>query len=212
VTPLFHVKGNGMSAPVSAQNVNQLIAPSPRTTGSVLWAPQGTTLPTTSFATLMGGTISTGFSDLGFLDENGIKQKENRATTDVFAWGGDLVGTLQDKYDRTLTFKLMQFDNAEVLAVGYGIDNVTMTAASTSEGVEIAVAMNANLLDTRSWVFDGIYNQQLARIVIPIGRVITLGELDTTQKAFMTLECNLKAYPDSLNNHGYMYFNNGMTT
>lgn len=205
-----------MSAPVSAQNVLQLIAPSPRTTGSVLWAPLAATLPTTSYATLQAGTgtgpTATGLTDLGFLDENGLKQKENRKTTDMFAWGGNIVGTLQDTYDRTMTYKLLQFNNQNVAAAGYGISNVSYTAATTSNGNEIAIQMNAKLLDTRSWVFDGIYNAALARVVIPIGRVITLGEVDMTNKAYMTTECTLKAYPDSNNNHGYMYLNDGQVS
>lgn len=199
-----------MSAPTSAQNVAQLIAPSPRTTGSVLWGPTTTTAPTTSYVALIGGTG--GFADLGFLDENGLKQKEERSNTDVFAWGGDLVGTLQDKYSRTLTFRLMQFNNSAVQAATHGLANVTTTAATTSAGNEIAVKLNAALLDTRSWVFDGIYGLQLARIYVPIGRVVQVSDVDITNKAFSTIEATLKCYPDSNRNHGYMYLNDGQVT
>lgn len=199
-----------MSAPVSAQNVAQLIAPSPRTTGSVLWGPTSATLPTTSYTALVGGTG--GLADLGYIDENGLKQKEDRTNTDVFAWGGDLIGTLQDKYSRTMTFKLMQFNNAAVQSASHGIGNVSVTAATTTNGNEIAVKLNATLLDTRAWVFDGIYGVQLCRIVIPIGRVVSVGDVDMTHKAFSTVECTLKAYPDANKNHGYMYLNDGQIT
>jgi hypothetical protein len=201
-----------MSAPTSQQNVAQLIAPSPRTTGSVMWGPVGTTLPTTSYATLVGGTFPAGLNDLGFIDENGLKQKENRRTTDVFAWGGSLVGTLQESYDRTMTYKLLQFNNSGVQAAGHGIANVTTIAATTTNGNEIAVLLNAKLLDTRAWVFDGLYNLQLARVVIPIGRVVSIGDVDMTHKMYSTLECTLKAYPDGASNHGYMYLNDGNVT
>lgn len=199
-----------MSAPTSAQNVAELIAPSPRTSGSVMWGPLSAILPTTSYAPLTGG--AGGLGDLGFLDENGLKQKEDRSATDVFAWGGDIVGTLQEKYSRTMTFKMLQFNNSDVQSVGYGISNVTVTAATTTNGKEIAVQMNSKLLDTRAWVFDGIYQEQLARIVIPIGRVVNVGEVNITNKAFASLECTLKAYPDGSRNHGYMYLNDGVTT
>jgi hypothetical protein len=168
----------------------------------------GATLPTTSYATL-DGTPITGFVDLGFADENGLKQKETRSTTDVFVWGGDLAGTLQDKYDRTMMFRLMQFRNVEVLKASFGISNISVVAATTTNGKEIAVKFNPQLLDTRSWVFDGFYNANLVRVVIPIGRVITVNEIDMTHKTYMTTECTLKAYPDSNKNHGYMYINDG---
>lgn len=198
-------------APVTADNVLELLAPSPRTTGSILWAPIGTALPTTSYADL-DGTTDTGFADLGFADDTGLKQRETRSTTDVFVWGGDLAGTLQTQYDRTMMFRLMQIRNVEVLKASFGIANVSVVAANSTHGKEIAVKFNPRLMDTRSWVFDAIYADSLVRIVIPIGRVVTIGEIDMTHKAYMTTECTLKAYPDSNKNHGYMYLNDGVTT
>ena len=199
-----------MTAPVTAANVLELLAPSPRTSGSIMWAPLGTALPTTSYAELDGSAGK--FKDLGFADDNGLKQRETRSTTDVFVWGGDLAGTLQTQYDRTMTFRLMQFRNTEVLAAAYGISNVSVVAASATQGKEIAVKLNPQLQDTRSWVFDGFYGENLVRIVIPIGRVVTIGEVDMTHKSYMTIECTLKAYPDANKNHGYLYINDGQPT
>lgn len=198
-------------APVTADNVLELLAPSPRVSGSILWGPTGCVLPTTSYADL-DGTADTGLADLGFADDNGLKQRETRSTTDVFVWGGDLAGTLQTQYDRTMTFRLMQFRNVEVLKAAYGITNVSVVPASSTHGKEIAVKLNPQLLDTRSWVFDGFYAQTLVRIVIPIGRIVTVGEVDMTHKTYMTIECTLKAYPDANKNHGYLYLNDGVTT
>lgn len=197
--------------PVTADNVLELLAPSPRASGSILWAPIGTALPTTSYADI-DGTVGNGFVDLGFADDNGLKQRETRSTTDVFVWGGDLAGTLQTQYDRTMTFRLMQFRNTQVLSATYGISNVSVVPATATNGKEIAVKLNPKLLDTRSWVFDGFYQENLVRIVIPIGRIVTVGEIDMTHKSYMTIECTLKAYPDSNKNHGYLYVNDGKPT
>ena len=199
-----------MTAPVSADNVLQLIAPSPRVSGSIMRAKLGTPLPTSSSDELDGS--ATGFTDLGFASEAGLKQKEERTGTDVFVWGGDLVGTLQEKYSRTMTFTLMQFMNVDVLATAYGINNVSVIPATATEGKEIAVKLNPRLLDTVSWVFDGFYQDTLARIVIPIGRVTQIGDVDLTHKTYTTIESTLKAYPDSFGNHGYLYLNDGQKT
>ena len=131
--------------PVTADNVAQTIAPSPRITGSVLYAPIGTALPTTSYETL-----DSGFTDLGYTDENGLKQKEDRSNTDVFVWGGDQIATLQEKYSRTMSFKALQFLDSNVLAAAYRNSNVTVAAPTTQNGTEIAVAMNSQILDTLS--------------------------------------------------------------
>lgn len=197
-----------MTAPVTADNVLQLIAPSPRVSGSILRGPLGSTLPTTSYDELVGGVG--GLKDLGFANDAGLRQREERTGTDVFVWGGDLVGTLQERYSRTMTFTLMQFMNTDVLATAYGIDNVSVIPATATEGKEIAVKLNPQLLDTVSWVFDGFYQENLVRIVIPIGRVTQIGDVDLTHKTYTTIECTLKAYPDEEKNHGYMYLNDGI--
>lgn len=197
-----------MTAPVTADNVLQLIAPSPRVSGSILRAPLGTALPTTSYAVLDGAAGK--FKDLGFANDAGLRQREERTATDVFVWGGDLAGTLQERYSRTMTFTLMQFMNTDVLATAFGISNVSVVAADDTNGKEIAIKLNPQLLDTVSWVFDGFYKENLVRIVIPIGRVTTIGDVDLTHKSYSTIECTLKAYPDSQKNHGYMYLNDGI--
>jgi hypothetical protein len=194
-----------MTAPVPQSNVLQFVAVSPRAAGSIMRAPLNTSLPTTSYATLPSAWL-----DLGYADENGLKQKESRSNTDVFVWGGSLGGTIQDKYDRTMDFKLMQLMNAQVLASAYGINNVSVIPATSQQGNEIAVKMNPNLLDTQSWIFDGFFNAMLVRIVIPIGRVIAIGDVDLTHKMFSNIACTMKAYPDANRNHGYMYLNDGL--
>ena len=199
-----------MTAPVTADNVLQLIAPSPRVSGSIMRGPLGVALPTTSYAPLTGGVG--GLKDLGFANDAGLRQREERTGTDVFVWGGDLVGTLQERYSRTMTFTLMQFMNTDVLATAYGINNVSVIPASATEGKEIAVKLNPTLLDTVSWVFDGFYQENLVRIVLPIGRVTAVGDVDLTHRTYTQIECTLKAYPDSTKNHGYMYLNDGIPT
>lgn len=192
-------------------NSQQLIAPNPGTGpgigGSVLYAALGTPLPTSTDATL-----DSAFTDLGYVDQNGIRDRENRRTTDVFAWGGGLVGTLQESYDRTMTVTFLQYLDPNVLTVSYGSANVTTTPATQSTGTEVAAALNASLLDTFSWVFQGFYNSALVCKVVPIARIVSVGEVNWTQRAFTTVEATLKAFPDADNNHAYLYTNDGVTT
>jgi hypothetical protein len=192
-------------------NSTQLIAPSPGTGpgigGSVMYAPLGTALPTTT-----GATLNSAFTDLGYVDDKGIRDKEERRTTDTFAWGGGLVGTIQDSYTRTMTVTFLQFLDPSVLEVTYGANNVVVTPNTGSTGTEVAVACNDLLLDTLSWVFQGFYGNSLVAKVIPIARIVTVGEVNFTHKAFTTVEVTIKAFPDKLNNHAYLYTDDGVTT
>ena len=147
-----------------------------------------------------------------------MKQKETRSNKDVFVWGGGLLGNVQENYSRTMSFKLYQILDPNVLAAGFGNANITVTAATSQQGNEIAVQMNSNLRDTLSWVFDGYYftaagYEALVRVVIPTARIIEIGDVDFTNKDFTTIDVTkMQAFPDSNNNHGYMYVNDGATT
>lgn len=199
--------------PVTAQNAAQTLAPAPRITGSVMYAPVGTALPTSSYA-----TVNSGFTDLGWVDEAGLKQKEDRTNTNVFGWGGGLIDSLQEHYLRSLSFKLYQVLNPNVLATAYGHNNVTVTGPTSMNGTEIAVANNPQLLDTLSWVFDGNYvtaagYEALIRVVIPTGRVLTIGDVDMTSKALVSIDItSLMTFADSNGNYSYIYVNDGVTT
>jgi hypothetical protein len=170
-------------------------------------APIGTPLPTTTDAVL-----NNAFTDLGYTDENGIRDREERRNQDVFAWGGGLVGNVQQSYARTMTITFMQYLRPTVLEVAYGQNNCTVTPATTMTGNETAVALNANLLDTLSWVFQGFYRNALVCKVLPIARIVEVGDVDWTHRSFTTVTCTLKAFPDYLNNHAYLYANDGVTT
>jgi hypothetical protein len=189
-------------------NANQLIAPSPGlglgVGGSVMHGPIGTPLP--------NGTdqvLSTSLTDLGYVDENGIKDKEERRNTDTFAWGGGLVGNIQQSYARTMTIRFLQFLNGAVLATAYGAANTTLIPATSFHGNQVQAQLNALLLDTLSWVFQGFYKGALVLKVVPSARVVSVGDVDFTHRAFTTVECTLKAFPDALNNHAYLYTDDG---
>jgi hypothetical protein len=189
----------------------ELIAPSPGTGpgvgGSVLYAPIGTPLPTG-----VNQTLNAAFRDLGYTDENGIRDREERRNTDVFAWGGTLVGNLKQSYARTMTVRFMQFLDPDVMKVSYGTANTTVTPPTGTTGTSTAVALNALLLDTLSWVFQGFYRNALVCKVLPNARVVAVGDQDMTHRAFTTVECTIKAFPDQANNLAYLYTNDGLTT
>jgi hypothetical protein len=192
-------------------NSQQLVAPSPGLGlgigGSVMHAPLGTALPTGT-----DQVINPAFVDLGYCDENGIKDREERRNTDTFAWGGGLVGNIQQSYARTMTIRFMQFLNPNVLATAYGAANTITTPNTSYHGTYVAAQLNSLLLDTLSWVFQGFYKSALICKVVPIARVVSVGDVDLTHRAFTTIECTLKAFPDTNNNHAYLYVDDGVLT
>ncbi|SIG31821.1 hypothetical protein [Mycobacteroides abscessus] len=192
---------------MALNNVLELAAPSPRVTGGVLRAPVGTTLPTTAI-----GAPAVAFNNLGHVGKDGLERTEDRSNQEEYNWGGDLVAVLQEKYGLEIKFKLLQVNNVDVQKAVHGASNVTVTPASTTSGTEIKAELNAKLLDTGAWIFDGFYNLISMRLVIPIGRITAVAPIKWTHSELAAYECTLKPFPDADGNHGYQYWNDGVVT
>lgn len=192
---------------MALNNVLELAAPSPRVTGGILRAAVGTTLPTTAI-----GAPDAAFKNLGHVGVDGVERTEDRSNKEENNWGGDLVAVLQEKYGLELKFKLLQVMNADVQKAVHGTSNVTVTPASTTSGAEIAAKLNSKLLDTGAWLIEGFYNLISMRLVIPIGRITSVGPLKWVHSELAAYECTLKPFPDTDGNHGYQYWNDGVVT
>ena len=83
-------------------------------------------------------TVDASMVHLGFVAEDGIDESEDRPTTKIFAWGGDIVAAPQDSYSLTEVFTLYEFLLPEVAKAAYGDDNVTVTAATASAGTKMS--------------------------------------------------------------------------
>ncbi|SKM81013.1 Phage associated (putative structural protein) [Mycobacteroides abscessus subsp. massiliense] len=192
---------------MALNNVLELAAPSPRVTGGILRAAVGATLPTTAI-----GAPDTAFKNLGHVGATGVERTEDRSNKEENNWGGDLVAVLQEKYGLQLKFNLLQVMNADVQKAVHGSSNVTVTPATTTSGAELAAKLNSKLLDTGAWIVDGFYNLISMRLVIPIGRITSVGPLKWVHSELASYECTMKPFPDENGNHGYQYWNDGVVT
>lgn len=190
----------------SQRDVTQLAAPSPRTAGGVMRGSLGAILPTTALGPITDASVV----DLGIIGDTGLVRHEDRQNTDVYDWGGNLVATLQDRYGLTLTFKFLQVMNADVNKAVFGDSNVQVTPATTSQGTEIRVLMNSQLLTTGCWVFDGVYQNINMRLVVPIARITQVGDVNWVHNRLCEYDVTLKPFPDSAGNHAYQYWNDGV--
>lgn len=190
---------------MAGNNVAEVLAANPKITGGFNSAPLGSTLPTSS-----SGALDVAFVPLGYIGEDGVTETPNRSTTDVNAWGGDLVAVLQEKFDITIKLNFLQALNADVKKAVFHKDNVTVTPATTSSGTEIKVLHNAKLLETRSWVIESFYEAASMRLVMPRGRITEVGDIKYSHKELTMYEATLRLFPDENGNHAYEYTNDGV--
>jgi hypothetical protein len=185
--------------------VAEVTAPSPTVMGGVFRAPAGTALPTDSSTAL-----ATAYVSLGYTDDDGVTRKEDRPNTKQYAWGGQLVASLQEHYAATFTFKLLQVINPEVLKATHNDNNVTVTAATSTTGTITQTKLNPLINLNSVYVIEGFYQAATFRMVLPIARITMLGDYKITHKTLSTYDATLEAFPDNNGNFVIQYWDDGI--
>jgi hypothetical protein len=186
--------------------VAEVQAPSPNVQGGVWRAPASTTpLPTDSIAALPAAFVS-----LGYTDDDGVTRREDRPNTKQYAWGGQLVASLQEHYAVTFTFKLLQVIHPEVLKATHNDSNVTTTPATTTTGTLTTTLLNPLINLNSVFVIEGFYQLATMRLVLPIARITMLGDFKITHKSLSVYDVTLEAFPDNTGNFVYQYWDDGI--
>lgn len=179
-----------------AQTVANVSAGKPAVGGAIWRAATGSTLPTDAVTAL-----DNAFKGLGYCSEDGLVNTNSPSTTDIKAWGGDTVLTLQEEKTDTFQFTLIEVLNVDVLKAVYGSGNVTGTLATG-----ITVNANADEPETASWVVDMVLNNNaVKRVVIPNGKISEIGDISYTDSDVIGYEVTVTALPDTSGNTHYEY-------
>lgn len=176
-------------------NAMNVASAKPKTTGCVLRAPLGTTLPTDAKSAL-----DAAFVNLGYCSDAGLVNSNSPNSNTVKAWGGDTVLSYQEDKPDTFKFKLIEALNAEVLKAVYGDNNVTGTRETG-----ITVTANSAEQDECCWVFDLYMKGEAKRIVVPCGKVSSVGEIAYVDNGTVGYEITVTAVPDTVGNTHYEY-------
>lgn len=163
-------------------------------TGAAFSAPLGTTVPTNATDAL------TDFTNHGYVGADGLTNGTERENTDIKAWGGDVVLTVQTSYKETYKLKLIQSLDEDTLKAVYGDANVT---ADTNG---ISVAHGSVELEPKVWAFEVLMTgNKVKRIVIPNGKIIEIGEVVYKDEEEVGYEITIGCTPDGQGNTSYEY-------
>lgn len=175
--------------------VTNVTAGKPKIGGAIFRAPAGTALPTDTTTAL-----NEAFIQLGYVSEEGLVNSNSAETTEVKAWGGDVVLNPQTGKADTFKFKLLEALDANVLKAVYNSDNVT-----EANGM-ITVTANSAEAEEASWVVEMIMRgNKLKRIVIPTAKMTELEDISYTDNDPVGYGITLQAYPDTNGNTHYEY-------
>ncbi len=168
----------------------------PKVGGSIYSAPIGTALPTDATTAL-----NTAFKCLGYVSDDGVQNSDDRKTTDIKSWGGDIVNSVQTEKTDTFKYTLIEALNVDVLKEIYGDSNVT---GDLDTG--ITVKSNSTELDEHVIVIEMVLrNNVLKRIVLPSAKVTDVGEIKYKDGDNVGYETTVTCFPDDNSNTHYEY-------
>ena len=168
----------------------------PKKAGAIFRAPKGTALPTST-----SDTLNAAFEGLGYASEDGVTNSNSPSSTDIKAWGGDIVYSAQTDKPDTFKIKLIESLNTDVMKTVYGDANVS---GSLADG--IAISVNSDDPGYYSYVIDMILQGNTAkRIVVPEAKVTSVGDIVYKDNDIIAYEVTLSAVPDSAGNTHYEY-------
>lgn len=169
-----------------ANTVANVATGKPKVTGGIWRAPLGTTLPTDATTAL-----NSAFVCLGYVSEDGVVNSNSPSTTDIKAWGGDVVLSPQSEKPDTFQFTLIEVLNSDVLKAVYGDANVTIASGVTK------VSANSKEGKAAVWVIETALRGSYKRIVIPNGQVTEIGDITYKDEEAVGYQVTVKAFPDS---------------
>lgn len=168
----------------------------PKTSGSISYAPLGTTLPTDAKTDLADT-----YTHLGYISEDGVTNSNSGDSGTVNAWGGDPVLYTHGAKTDTFQFSLLEALNVDVLKAVYNSDNVTGTLATG-----ISVKAGSDDPEGHVWVIDmALKDGAYKRIVIPHGEITGLEDISYNNSDPIGYNVTVSALPvDGATHHEYI--------
>lgn len=178
-----------------ANNVANVFAGKPMTSGGVYYAPAGTTLPADA-TTPLGAD----YRPLGYVSEDGLQPTNEASQEQIKAWGGDVVAAIQSEHTRSFEFTLLEVLSQEVSKFAFGAANV-----SGADGA-LTIKETGEQLDACVLVFEMKYQGRRMRVIAPYGQPAVTGEGAYTDSELSSYTITVECLKDATGTKVYRYY------
>ena len=168
----------------------------PKKGGAIFYAPLGTTLPTNAV-----DDLDPAFVNVGYISEDGLTNSNSPESSDLKAWGGDTVLSMQTAKPDSFKFKLLEAKSVDALKYIYGDANVSGTLETGISIVASSADMDSMVLVVEMELRGGI----LKRIVIPNCKISAVEDIVYKDNDAVAYGTTVTATPDIAGNTHYEY-------
>lgn len=189
-----------------ALNAKKVYAPTPdqsATTGAVAVAAEGTAMPADATTALPNA-----WDNGGYVDENGISVTITRSTTPIRDWSKAAVRNLLTEFGGQIAIGFLQIDAFAAKRV-FGASNVTVTAATSTKGEQIKIAIGAELPPIEAWCFSMKDGNARVRVCVPRGQITEVNQIDFKPDTGNVIGGTLDCYDDGTGKSIYFIYDDG---
>lgn len=154
--------------------------------GIVYLGTENATLPTSTTS----DPTNAGFTDLGFISEDGVTETQDASVEKIKNMAGATVRVVQTEHSLMYQFKLIE-SNEDVLAAYYGAD--------PEDGISGVMGARA------PWVIDVFDGDAVVRICVPDGAIIERADVMYSNGEPIAFDVTVECYPDDSGNKVYIY-------
>ena len=181
------------------------------TTGAVLVAPVGTTLPTLTSLTKASVTIDQAFVPAGYISEDGCSLGLDISVEQIREWNRGIVKSALESFDGTVELTFIQTDE-QTMKIIVGDDHVSITAATSTDGKKVMAKFGTHLPDPKSWIIKLKDGDARAMIVIPVGQVTSFDTVEMTATDVIGWHVTITAMDDGNGDSIYFMTNDGVVS
>lgn len=191
---------------INAKQVRVGLADQSSTSGALSRGDVISTIPASIDAAI---TAISAFSSSGYISEDGASLSTTKGVTPIREWNRAAVRRILEDFDGTVSLSLIQLDE-EGAKQAFGEDNVTVTAATSTHGTQLKIALGATLDEPQAWALRMKDGDARMLVLVPNGQVTSGVDITFVANQAIQLPVTISANDDGTGHSIYIFTDDGI--
>lgn len=191
---------------INAKQVRVGLADQSSTSGALSRGNVISTIPADIDAAI---TAISSFSSSGYISEDGASLSTTKGVTPIREWNRAAVRRILEDFDGTVSLSLIQLDE-EGAKQAFGEDNVSVTAATSTHGTQLKIALGATLDEPQAWALRMKDGDARMLVLVPNGQVTSGVDITFVANQAIQLPVTISANDDGTGHSIYIFTDDGI--